>query len=361
MTESSKKRINIVTSLCVDVQDETLNYQLFYLNNKQKRLTYWKCCMTFFSTSVRCNPEALHILYTNDETPIKYNGIDLKKFLEEIGIEIRYLPFKIFTPPKEFSRYLMLAYYKFDVLNDLCNREENTYSIILDSDCIWTKKDKELTQLIKSDKLLIFDVYDRKDPKDKGPHNFSRHDMGRLFKYIDSKYPKKYPIWFGGEIIAGSAKNLKIISNELHSVYNHILQIAQDPAQMIYSKKMLERGMEFLASYVINKEKVQWHEAKKYIKRIWTSKKINNVSPEDINLTIWHMISEKIMGIPALCEEVLNRNSTFWQMPLENFNIYLGEYLGVPERKHRIKKPGFFKVLLPKMRSKIKEYSFKLN
>jgi len=361
MSDLKKKQLNIVTTLCVDQNDNSLNYQLFHLNNRQKRLTYWKCCLTFFGTSIRCNPDANHILYTNDKNRVTFNGIDLKKFLSDIGVEIRYLPFTQFLPPSNLSRYLMLAYYELDALKDLSKNNDDNYSIVLDSDCVWTKPDDRLNQLINSDKLLLFDVYNRTDPFDKGPHNFSRKDMGDLFKEVDKEYLKEDPIWFGGEIIAGSNKNLKIISDGFKSTFDNIIQSSNDPRQFSISRKMLERGMEFLTSFVLNKSEIGWNDANGFIKRIWTLKKINNVSPSDTNLTIWHLIGEKMLGIPLLGKEVLNRDSEFWKIPLDRFNIYLGEYLGVPERKYEIKEPGFFKIFIPKLKSKVKQVIYKLS
>ena len=43
------------------------------------------------------------------------------------GVEIRYLPFEVFNPPKKFSSKLKLAFYKLDVIKDL-GKENNGHS-----------------------------------------------------------------------------------------------------------------------------------------------------------------------------------------------------------------------------------------
>ncbi|HEY4491244.1 MAG TPA: hypothetical protein VI958_04550, partial [Acidobacteriota bacterium] len=74
----------------------------------------------------------------------------------------------------------------------------------------------------------------------------------------------------------------------------------------------------------------------KYIKRIWSLPDLNNVEPQDLQRTIWHLPGEKNTGLMLLFDEALQPESRFWKLPLSEFTEYLGSYVGVPERKHTI-------------------------
>ncbi len=40
---------------------------------------------------------------------------------------------------------------------------------------------------------------------------------------------------------------------------------------------------------------------------------------------------EKTQGFPLIYNEITHKNSSFWKEPLDTFNVYLGQYLGVPK------------------------------
>ena len=97
--------INIVTSICVDTSPEkdTVKYpQVGNGNAQARRSLYWKLVFTFCCSSLRCNPEDKHLIYTNDERPVIFKGINLQEKLHKKGVEIIVLPFESFLPPQGF-------------------------------------------------------------------------------------------------------------------------------------------------------------------------------------------------------------------------------------------------------------------
>lgn len=137
-----------------------------YRTSRQRRLIYWKCAAVSFATSIRCNPGIRHILYTNDLAPVRYKGRDLRTFLTDMGIEIRYLPFEVFKPLPGLSKKFKNAFYKLDVIREL-GKFVNQYSIVLDSDCVWVKNNQSFFQSLDQEKLLVYDCYQHKDPYEK--------------------------------------------------------------------------------------------------------------------------------------------------------------------------------------------------
>lgn len=284
----------------------------------------------FFATSTRCNPDASHILYTNDDNPILVKGVDIRKFLAGLGVEVRFLPFTQFKPPLGYSEAFKNAFYKLDVIKAL-GMEENKATILLDSDCVWTKPGKALEKLIKPNTLLLYDVYKSySDKKDK--HYRTRVGLGSLYKELNQEYPKKEPIQFGGELIAGNSKSFREISTRLEEAFDLVLSKANNSYLRVDDENTIFDGDEFLSSYVYNDMALEYINADLFLKRIWNSLKYSNASESDLQLTIWHIPSEKTQGIPLIFKKVMNKNSAFWQVPLNRFTFYLGGYLGVPKQ-----------------------------
>ena len=146
----------------------------------KRRQVYWQCTAVFFTTSVRCNPTARHLLYTNDQEAASWNDIDFRAFLNELGVGIKLLPFKSFRPPAHFVTEFRNAFYKLDVLLALSQPDASSYSPLLDSDCVWTRPASAFFRLIQSDLLLLLDSKPESLPDTK-IHGFSHRDMGNLY------------------------------------------------------------------------------------------------------------------------------------------------------------------------------------
>lgn len=326
--------MNIVTSICVDddeKDDNSIYPATLDASGAQRRVIYWKCVAVFFATSIRCNPHAKHLLYTNDKRPVIIDKLDLKQFLNDLGVETRYVPFKHFKPPAGYSKIFKNAFYKLDIMRELGMEEENEYSVLLDSDCVWTKQNNELLNLLKTDQVLLYDVY-QSYKGTKGKYHEVRVKLGKLYKEINPDYPKAEPTQFGGEFVAASNKKFKAMADLMEDAFKLILSKFKDQPLRLDEDRRIFDGMELLTSYVYNSMPLKFFNARDFISRIWNALKFSNTSQEDMRLTIWHMPSEKTQGFPLLYKKIIDKNSEFWSVPLDNFNIYLGKYLGVPKQ-----------------------------
>ncbi|MBC6607474.1 hypothetical protein H8B13_11655 [Hymenobacter sp. BT188] len=323
--------MNIVTSLCVDdtTTPESLYPQLLDISASKRRQVYWQCVAVFFATSVRCNPEAGHILYTNDQEVANWEGIDFRQFLNSIGVEIRTLAFETFRPPEHFITEFRNAFYKLDVLRALSQPEAGQYSLLLDSDCVWTRPDPALSRLVQSDVLVLLDAEPESLPDTK-IHGLSRRDMGDLYQELDSNYPVAVPLHFGGEIIGGSRERLAEVAEQLSQTWEQIRQTYPTSPPRFRNKRSIFDGDEYMTSFVCNRLSRPWADASPFIRRIWTTYQNTNVRPSDAQLTLWHLPNEKTQGIPVICRRVVKRDSQFWKLPPAALADYLGSYLGVP-------------------------------
>jgi hypothetical protein len=329
----------IATSICVDdqPQDALSEYPMLggAKDSNERRAIYWRLVTLFCCTSVRCNPEHKHLVYTNDKNDVFIGKVNIKQFLSNLGVEIVELPFKTFSPPDTLSKKFKNAFYKLEVIQALCmlGQPNDTSSILLDSDCIWANSSSQLHSAIQKHKILLYDIYKKDDPFEKHPaHKLSMADIGKVFKSIDSTYPEPYPIWYGGEIMGGRSSVLRIIANELEKVFNQIIEQSKTHQYTFPNGQNIFDGMEHFTSLAYNKKLAEIDDASKFIKRLYTGETLNNVEPEDINLPIWHLPAEKQRGLLLLFKEAIRLNSKFWSVEPKNFSNYLGEYVGIPIR-----------------------------
>jgi hypothetical protein len=323
----------IVSYLSLGRKRETLIPELSGLSKANKAELYWKCAAVFFSTSIRCNPNVRHIFYTDASETVVVEGIHILEYLQDLGVEIRTLPFERFVPPEKYSRIFQSGFYKFDVLKALEAEENESNFIVLDIDCIWTRYDEDLFDLVKKERLLLYDVFEQIPPDEK-ISRLSRKDMGTLFRQIVDDYPDDQPIRFGGEFLACDLNTLKTLNTKVQQLFQLIITKYGDDPPRFRNRKRIFDGNEPFGSFLFNHGFVPWKDARGFIKRIYSNKAMNTVLPEDLDIPIWHMPNEKKHGLPLLFTLAVKKQSEFWSTPLERFNGFLGGYLGVPARIH---------------------------
>ena len=256
------ENIHIVTSICVDVdENEDIFYpQLKGVGQDHRRLLYWRCVYIFFASSSRCNPDCNHIVYTNDPHDVIENGINLTEKIKAFGVDIRHLPFKEFNPPKGYSKRFKNAFYKLDVIKQL-GEEKDGYYLLLDSDCVWAKNDPELYKTLQSDDhVLLYDVDCLLHAPQIQLHNMDRKSVLEVFRQIEPDYPEMAPILFGGEIIGGSNKNLKIVAEDLKQLFEKVIEKFKKESDLpvFPNNRNIFSGMEYFTSLSYNRLPIPW-------------------------------------------------------------------------------------------------------
>ena len=335
-TESRSKLFNIVTSICVDTDSsqQRIKYpNLEVKDSAERRAQYWRFVVTFCCSSLRSNPEARHLVYTNDSERVVINGLDIKRFLEDLGAEIHYLPFENYVPPESSGTKFRNAYYKLDVLKALSGLSHSDSSVLVDCDCLWIRNNPALEADAQSGELILYDIYQRTDPYDREPKDMSRADMGELYRELDESYPEKFPIWYGGEFVGGRHATLDTMTKQLDVDFAMMVSESKKKQYVFRNGWNIFDGDEFQLSFVCNRGLFPIKEMSSYIRRIWSQEYLNNSRKEDLDLTIWHLPGEKERGLPLVFEEVIDRESDFWKVPMQELAEYLGGYVGIPERR----------------------------
>jgi hypothetical protein len=297
---------------------------------------YWRCVAVFFAMSKHHNPQSRHILFSNvkaEDFPV-VDGLDLQQFLQEKEVEIVTIPLTWQTPASYFGRWRN-QFYIFDILQFIENQKvsDDSAFLVLDSDCIIHASLEPLFTEIREKGLLVLPMPYGDDDNING---ITRRNMRLVYTELDGGDPGNTPVYYGGEVFAATPSVIRQINAIVPTVWRNMMERHRN------GQTRFNEEAHFL-SYCYHKIG-KFGLIDSFIKRIWTSPKYNNVQPEDEQLPIWHLPSEKTGGI-ALLFRYLARGDKRWM------DTDPGKYLGVPKRKkylnfkHFLKYTGLYKLL----------------
>lgn len=350
---------HICTWIYLDTLEESSEYpqvgKRSHLAEFQK--VYWKCVAVFFALSTQFNPQRRHLLFSNkrrEEFP-RIDGFDLQGFLKEKNVEVVALPLTWQTPEGYFGKWRN-QFYIFDILQFIEKKYSSQPSddivspddyepgfVILDSDCIINRPLDALFAEVRRHGLLALPM-PYSDTHD--INGVTREQMRRIFAELDGKDPGGNPAYYGGEIFAATLPVIRQINAIAPGVWQNMLERHRN------GQPKLNEEAHFL-SYCYHKIG-RFGAMESFIKRIWTSPHYSNVQPEDANLPIWHLPSEKTGGIALIFKRLTTDGGRFIHRSLNGGGWTvdeLGGYLGVPQRKkylnwrHRLKYSPVYKWL----------------
>ncbi|MCL1467700.1 hypothetical protein [Argonema galeatum] len=341
--------VHICTWIHCDFTGEESNYpQVGRISSSPEfQEVYWRCAIVYFASSIRNNPQANHILFTNiNQNKIPNTGkFKTQDFLVDKNVKIVTLPFT-YQPPKNYFQKWRNQFYLFDIMKYLSNNSGLYDSLILlDSDCVWIDSvDKIVADLEKYGVL----TYEIDYPPAHKIIGLSRLEMQTIYEELDNKSLEELPKYFGGEWFAASGREIRKIAAEIDSTWEWSLRkFAHNQPKFNESSYNL--------SYIYHKLGYDAGTGNPYIRRIWTTLfRNNNASSEDFKLHIWHMLAEKKYGIKRLFKEVSNPESLFWKLPPgKPFAEYAGRYLGIPKRTPLKLSLDLFDAVKSRLRKKI--------
>lgn len=322
----SNSKINICTWFYGESKGEESNYPqvVGVSSSTQFQAIYWRCIVVYFASSIKNNPTANHVLFTNVARIPDIDNFKTREFLDRHGIQIVQLPLTYQTPVGYYGLWRN-QFYIFDIIKYLTNEinDINESYIILDSDCLWIKSCEKIEKEIEINGLLTYEINYAESHNING---LTRIDMGKIYGELDNKVDEDLPKYFGGEWFAANIENIKKVSLISDEMWEICLRR--------FEKNLPKFNEEaHLLSYIYHKLGYRAGTANSHIKRIWTAWQFfYNASAEDFSLDVWHMPAEKNFGIKRLFSQVCQPQSKFWKVPVgEEFAKYAAAYLGIPK------------------------------
>ena len=282
---------------------------------------YWRCVILFFASSVRHNPEAAHKLFTTVASVPDVGSFSTSQFLKRLNVEVVRVPFTYLPPPGYYGAWRN-QFYILDIIKYLDhNGLPDEQHVILDSDCIFTDSIEPLSRDLSRRGLLALDL---NLPLDENINGLTQRDMKQVFEELGQPCPAEAAKYYGGEFFAATSEVIHQLAGEVEPLWEISLARFQE------GKLKFNEEAHFL-SYLYAKLGYTNGLANPYIGRIWTGFKYRNTTPEDFNLTIWHVPAEKKHGIKRLFPQIIRSDSPFWTVtPGPEFARYVAGYLGIP-------------------------------
>ena len=321
----NNRSVYIVTGMCCDEEGQESKYPQgsdAKSSSEKFQLVYWRCAVVYFASSVRNNPEAQHILFTNTDRIPNIESFNTVEFFNKIGVKVVQIPFT-YQPPIEYYPAFRSTFFKFDIIQYLKNNSDsNDLCIALDSDCVWINSADRIIADIEKYGLTTYDLY---EPDDKKISGLTRREMQKIYEELGYKVDEP-PKYFGAEFIVGNGKHIKILSDEVDSIWETCLQrFAAGETKFNTEEQML--------SYIYNKLGYARSSGNAYFNRVWTSPIIYTATEADLKMDVWHLPAEKGFGIKRLFAQVANPKSDFWNLPMgKQFTKYVAGYVGIPKR-----------------------------
>lgn len=304
------------------------------VSSDARRAIYWNNVLVFCATARRCVPDARVCVYTNDDADLDLGGTTLHRALDDLQVARIALPYEKFCPPPGASRKFRNVFYRFDVIRALTETlTQDDAALLLDSDCVWTRAAADAAQKIPAAGLWLSTPRPLYPPHLRYPFQSCRADFGALYRALSTGYPEPFPKYYGGEFIGGGRAAFQTLDAALDSVWQRVDALnKQQPVRLANGESVYDND-EYILNFVYNSGSLPVTLATGWMRRVQTLEGLRNVQPDDMNLTLWHLPSEKRRGLLLLAAQALGRASSFWHTPLVEFANYLGAYVGIPKRR----------------------------
>ena len=301
MEEVLKKKNVISTWIYLDDKDSAQKFSQTHMlsSSKAHQDIYWRCVYVFFKfAQLAAGVDYEYVLFTNyKEKSLIVDGIDILKSLELMNVKIIQRDFT-YKLPRGYYGSWGNQLYEFDILDEFSSRYKDSKLLMLDSDCIITKNINEIFERLDFTQALTFRGEYNNYPKDEKIDGISEREMLILANSLldENHYLEDFK-YICGEFFAATSNFIEIINKEFPNVYSKMVDI--------YNKENNSSAIKFneeahFLSFFYLKYNIEVGTADKYIKRLWSDDSYYKIKPEDIELPIWHCITQKNRYIQIL-------------------------------------------------------------
>ena len=273
--------------------------------------TYWRCVICFFASSLRHNPDAPHLLFTNVSSPA-VDGVNLAKLLSKWGVQIIHLAITFRAPPS-VAKSWGNQFYILDVIKYVAANDCSDNLILLDCDCVWTMSARRISEAISRHGCLTYTLNEEHYRLDASINGITRQEMAKALRSwaadcdIDDHAEMRNAPWIpyhGGEIFAASKKVCCDLANPIDSLWEWWRGAGSGGLGIKEEAHFLSILYAFHAYSNCT--------ANDFIKRIWTAFSVFNAGQSDFGRAIWHLPSEKQSGFRRLFRELTGDRRESW-------------------------------------------------
>ena len=293
---------------------------------------YWRCVTCFFDSSIRKNAGVPHYLFTNTDLPV-IDGVDLAQLFQWWKIQIIPLPIT-YRLPRGAAKSWGNQFYILDIIKYLAKHRLSDEIIVLDCDCIWRGPVTSVSDAILHYGCLTYTLDQDHYGWDAKINGVTRQELARALHEwagecgIDvadgvSNATKLH--YHGGEIFAATRDVCCDLAAMIDPFWDWCLKTGPDHSAVEEEAHFLSilYGLHGYSAYTANP----------FVKRMWTTFRVNNVEQSDLELVIWHLPAEKRSGFDRFFGQMTGgRVVNLAALNQENYNRLVARFMGIPKR-----------------------------
>ena len=275
---------------------------------------YMQILVPFLTTFHHYNADTKLLFFTN------LGAHELPAFLTRLLLrteaEIVSVPYTR-RPPKGWYKAWMNQFYLYDILEAMEKRMKPGDTVLVcDADCLCRKPLDRLFGEVRRDGSALYDIgY----PTTYSINGTSMEQMEGVYSLCYGEPPSKPLRYYGGEFVALRQDAVAGINREYDRLWQFNLGLPPGGPRIHEEAQML--------SLLAERLHIRNSNGNRYVKRMWTGPRFNNVKPGDENYPVWHLPSEKRRGLYRLYllleqERNIRDEAAFWKKA--------GGYTGIP-------------------------------
>ncbi|MCD8317733.1 MAG: hypothetical protein LUC45_02235 [Paraprevotella sp.] len=275
---------------------------------------YMQIQVPFFTTFRHYNSRAELLFFTN--LPAEELPPVLLALFRRTATKVVTLPYRN-KPPKGWYKAWMNQFYLYDILVEMERRMQPSDTLLVcDADCLCRTPLDDLFREVRTDGSSL---YDMEYPYEYPINGTSRKQMDAVYEACYGLSPSVPLCYYGGEFVALRTDAVAGINREFPPLWKFNFTLPADAPRLHEEAHMLGLLAERLH--------LRQATANRYVKRMWTNRYFNNVRPGDERMPVWHLPSEKKLGLYYLYR-MLERQGDFSDEA--RFWRKAGEYCGIP-------------------------------
>lgn len=277
---------------------------------------YMQIQVPFFRTFRHCNPEARLLFFTN----IEEAGLPafLREMFSELGVETITLPYAC-RPPESWYPAWQNQFYLYDILRKMGEvMQADDTLLVCDADCLCRWPLDPLFESVRRKGSALYEfVTDR-------AYVINGITLPQMEDFCQACYgepPRSGMTYYGGEFVALRGDVVRRINDAYPRLWAFNLErFARKEPKLNEEAHVMSLLAEHLG--------IRNADANRYVKRMWTTPKFNNVRPGDEDYAVWHLPYEKKRGLHGLYRLFLRDGgamrdeAAFWKRA--------GAYTGIP-------------------------------
>jgi hypothetical protein len=285
----------------------------------QVQAVYWRCIVVLFASARYWNPDLRLALFSNVAPP-SVDGHDLAAILARLGVECRLVPLEVRLSSERTPTWGNVLYF-YNLLDSLGSEAGDLRFALVDSDIVVNGRLDPVFDLFDA---YEFVGYQADTAPDEDVNDMTPREMADAVRELDPAFEPRVVPHFGGEFLG-----LKVASWARHRALFADLLGRSLARTGVAGKARTEEHLWSIAFAALGLDRIG--SVNRYLKRIWTHPRVNNVARGDEKLPIWHLPYEKRYGFAYLFADLAARGFPARMDPLE-FRVLAQRRCGIPRK-----------------------------